>query len=51
MRQILIGGALVVAALMTCANASADVMFWLDTPQHGATVFGAIEQRVGQYGR
>ena len=43
MRQILIAGALVIAALTFSASASADVMFWLDTPQHGATVFGLQE--------
>jgi len=43
MRQNVIGGALVAAALMFSVSASADVMFWLDTPQPDATVFGLQE--------
>ena len=43
MRQNVIGGALVAAALMFTVSASADVMFWLDTPQPDATVFGLQE--------
>ena len=47
MRQFVISGALVMAALMMTVSASADVMFWLDTPQPDATVFGL--QQVSGY--
>jgi hypothetical protein len=39
----MIGGALIVAALMFPVSATADVMFWLDTPQPDATVFGLVQ--------
>ncbi len=43
MRQKLIGSALLVALALLPASASAETMFWLDTPPNGATVAGVVE--------
>jgi hypothetical protein len=43
MRHKLIGGALILVPLLFPMSASADIIFWLDTPQEGATVFGLVE--------
>ncbi|MCP4896197.1 MAG: hypothetical protein GY906_04410 [bacterium] len=43
MRQKVIGSALILLTLLLPASASADSIFWLDTPQPGQTVAGLVE--------
>jgi hypothetical protein len=43
MRHKVIGGAVVLLALLLPTGATADVIFWLDTPPDGATVAGIVE--------
>jgi len=43
MRRNVIGGALLLCAFLYPASATADVIFMLETPQEGATVFGLVE--------
>jgi hypothetical protein len=43
MRQKVIAGALILAPLLFPVSATAETVFWLDTPEDGATVFGLVE--------
>jgi hypothetical protein len=43
MRHELIGGVLIALLLLLPGSVAAETIFWLDTPQDGATVFGLVE--------
>ena len=43
MRHKVIAGALILAPFLFPVSAAAETIFWLDTPEEGATVFGLVE--------
>ncbi len=43
MRHKVMGGALILVSLLCPVSASAGIIYWVDTPEEGATVFGLVE--------